>query len=65
MTTLTSTPGFSFASARKVPALILFFAGFALFLGTGFAWPSAVHNATHDTRHALGLLRGPFEARNG
>jgi cobalt transporter subunit CbtB len=23
--------------------------------GAGFAGPSAIHNATHDTRHAFGL----------
>jgi cobalt transporter subunit CbtB len=33
-------------------ALIL---GFAIFFTTGFAAPSAIHNATHDTRHSLGL----------
>lgn len=29
--------------------------GFALFFATGFATPSLIHNATHDTRHSLGL----------
>ena len=29
--------------------------GFAVFFLTGFAAPDAIHNATHDTRHALGL----------
>ena len=27
--------------------------GVFLILGTGFAHPDAVHNAAHDTRHAL------------
>jgi len=32
-----------------------FLIGLCLFVTTGFAWPSAIHNATHDTRHSLGL----------
>ena len=40
------------ASGRPSPRLL---SASALFLATGFAWPSAIHNATHDTRHALGL----------
>jgi cobalt transporter subunit CbtB len=27
----------------------------AMFLGAGIASPETIHNATHDTRHALGL----------
>lgn len=27
--------------------------GLALVFATGFAWPSALHNATHDARHAF------------
>ncbi|MBB5754575.1 CbtB domain-containing protein [Prosthecomicrobium pneumaticum] len=42
-------------SARIVPALGAVLLGLALFLGTGFAAPSAIHNATHDTRHSFGL----------
>ena len=40
---------------RLIPALGAFALGLALFLATGFASPSTIHNATHDTRHALGL----------
>jgi cobalt transporter subunit CbtB len=29
--------------------------GLVLFIGAGFAAPAVLHNATHDTRHALGL----------
>lgn len=43
------------ASSRVVPAIAAFALGLALFLGAGFAAPSVLHNATHDTRHALGL----------
>jgi cobalt transporter subunit CbtB len=43
------------APARTLPALAAIFLGLALFVTAGFAWPEAIHNATHDTRHALGL----------
>lgn len=54
MTTATSlaTPRLS---ARMAPALAALALGLGLFLTVGFAWPSALHNATHDMRHALGL----------
>jgi cobalt transporter subunit CbtB len=42
-------------SSRVLPAIAAFVFGLALFLGAGFAAPSVLHNATHDTRHALGL----------
>ena len=42
-------------SSRLLPALAALVFGIGLFIATGFAWPSAIHNATHDTRHALGL----------
>jgi cobalt transporter subunit CbtB len=42
-------------SSRVLPALAALAFGIGLFVATGFAWPSAIHNATHDTRHALGL----------
>jgi cobalt transporter subunit CbtB len=41
--------------ARAIPALSAFLFGLMLFVATGFAWPTALHNATHDTRHSLGL----------
>lgn len=40
---------------RAVPAVAALILGLVLFLGAGFASPMAIHNATHDTRHALGL----------
>lgn len=45
----------SLVSTRIVPALVALTLGMALFIGAGFAAPSVLHNATHDTRHALGL----------
>lgn len=38
--------------AAGVAAIVL---GLVLYVGTGFAAPSFIHNATHDTRHAFGL----------
>lgn len=45
----------SAVSTRRVPALAALLLGLALFIGAGFAAPSVLHNATHDTRHAFGL----------
>lgn len=42
-------------AGRAVPALAALILGIGLLFAAGFAWPSALHNATHDTRHALGL----------
>ena len=41
--------------ARVIPALAALCLGLTLFVTTGFAWPSTIHNATHDMRHSLGL----------
>lgn len=41
--------------SRIIPALAALILGIGLLFAAGFAWPSALHNATHDTRHALGL----------
>lgn len=45
----------SIFSTRFVSALVALILGIALFVGAGFATPSVLHSATHDTRHALGL----------
>ena len=37
------------------PALLAFGFGILIVFGAGFAYPTVLHNATHDTRHALGL----------
>lgn len=37
------------------PALLALAFGLAVVFAAGFASPSALHNATHDTRHAFGL----------
>ena len=50
-----STTASSGISTRALPALAAVLLGLFLFLGAGFASPMAIHNSTHDTRHALGL----------
>lgn len=50
-----STIASSGISTRAFPALGAVLLGLFLFLGAGFASPMAIHNSTHDTRHALGL----------
>ena len=42
-------------SSRIVAGCAAVLLGFAVFFLTGFAAPEAIHNATHDTRHSLGL----------
>jgi cobalt transporter subunit CbtB len=45
------------ASGRiaKLPALIAVALGLLVVFAAGFANSAALHNATHDTRHAFGL----------
>lgn len=43
------------SASRVAPALAALILGLGLVFAAGFAWPSYLHNATHDTRHALGL----------
>ena len=40
-------------SEALVAALIALVLGAALVFTTGFSLPSTIHNAAHDTRHAL------------
>ena len=40
-------------SARLLSGVLAILFGAFLVLGTGFAHPSAVHNAAHDARHAF------------
>jgi cobalt transporter subunit CbtB len=35
--------------------VVCLFLGLFLVAGVGFAGPSAIHNAAHDTRHATGF----------
>lgn len=36
-----------------IAALLAFVFGIGLVYTTGFSYPAAIHNAAHDTRHAL------------
>ena len=49
-TTVASTGLFT-----RWPALVALAFGLLIVAGAGFANPAAIHNATHDTRHAFGL----------
>ena len=49
------TPALVRAPVRLIVAGVAFLLGLGLFMTTGFAWPGVIHNATHDTRHSLGL----------
>lgn len=42
-------------SLSRWPAALAFVLGLVVVYGAGFAAPAALHNATHDTRHAFGL----------
>ena len=43
------------AGLSRWPALLALAFGLLIVYGAGFAYPTALHNATHDTRHAFGL----------
>ena len=40
---------------RVATGLICLFLGLGLVAGVGFAGPELIHNAAHDTRHAVGF----------
>jgi cobalt transporter subunit CbtB len=52
---ISTTLSSSAVSARLAAAVSALLLGVFLFLAAGFAGPTVLHNATHDTRHALGL----------
>lgn len=55
MNTTSTTQSLPIVDARIVPAISALLLGLFLFVAAGFAGPTVLHNATHDTRHALGL----------
>jgi cobalt transporter subunit CbtB len=55
MLSQTQTLSAAALSARIAPALAALLLGLTLFLASGFAGATVLHNSTHDTRHALGL----------
>ena len=50
-----STPLAPTTTFSRWPAMLALGLGLFLALGAGLANPAAIHNATHDTRHAFGL----------
>ena len=54
MTTRTVSVSFA-ASQRKSIGLVCVFLGALFVWGVGFAQSSHLHNAAHDTRHAIGF----------
>ena len=54
MTTMTRTKSLSM-SARIAAGLSAFLFGSALLYGVGLAQDQRLHNAAHDTRHAIGF----------
>lgn len=42
------------SSPARWPAVLALALGILVVYGAGFAYPTAIHNATHDTRHAFG-----------
>lgn len=55
MNTTSATLSSSPVSTRLATAVGALLIGLFLFVAAGFAGPTVLHNATHDTRHALGL----------
>lgn len=55
MTQFVSTITGSWLSSRQAGALAAVAFGILLVAGTGFVQPHAIHEGTHDTRHAFGL----------
>ncbi|HSM20230.1 MAG TPA: CbtB-domain containing protein [Hyphomicrobiales bacterium] len=40
---------------QMVAGIVCLFLGLFMVAGVGFAGPEAIHNAAHDTRHAVGF----------
>lgn len=53
MTTTTTVQSQDFGASTRVIAAVLFVAGAALVFMVGFAHSTTLHNAAHDSRHAL------------
>ena len=54
MTTRTVSTGLTL-SQRMTAGLLCLFIGGALVFGVGLAQSATLHNAAHDTRHAIGF----------
>lgn len=53
MNNQTTTLSHPIASTRIGVAALVFLMGAVLIFGTGFASPQALHDAAHDSRHAM------------
>lgn len=51
----TSTSVAATSQFAKWPAVLALAFGLLIVYGAGFASPSTIHGAVHDTRHAFGL----------
>lgn len=52
---VSSNPAIASASFSRWPAVLALALGIFVVYAAGFSYPMALHNATHDTRHAFGL----------
>ena len=55
MTTTTASVSTLSIGQRRSAGLTALCLGFGLLLGVGFAGADQIHNAAHDTRHAVGF----------
>ncbi len=55
MTTSSISTGALALDRQTFAGVVCLFLGLFLVAGVGFAGPSAIHNAAHDTRHATGF----------
>lgn len=53
--TATLASKLSLLDSRAAIGVVCLFLGLGLLATVGFAGPHAVHNAAHDTRHAIGF----------
>jgi cobalt transporter subunit CbtB len=52
---IASTPSVSTVRTLGWQPLLALAIGIFIVYAAGFSYPAALHNATHDTRHAFGL----------
>jgi cobalt transporter subunit CbtB len=48
-----SQPSLAQVSRPALPAVVAIVAGLFVLFGVGFAGPSVIHNAAHDSRHSF------------
>ena len=55
MTTAPISSTFIAVDRQRMAGVVCLFLGLFLVAGVGFAGPQLIHNAAHDTRHAVGF----------